>query len=169
MAAVGTKEINFEEEIEACLLGASGYTRSKKENFDLAVGIDTVELFAFLSATQADAWEQVVKRYGGDEAKARAGWRPRVRKSTCPAAISITPLALGYACSRCGTWCPNARVCTLRYRRNVRCSNTTPMPLHRWWMRWRREQLEIVNTNPLSAMVLLPFCVYRATVPATVK
>jgi type I restriction enzyme R subunit len=80
MAVDGMKEKDFEGEIEASLLGAGGYERSAPANFDLTYGVDAVELFAFIEATQAKEWEQIVHRYGGDQSTARQGFLARLSK-----------------------------------------------------------------------------------------
>lgn len=79
MAKDGMKEKDFESEVEAGLL-ARGYTKSSPAHFDLTYGIDTAELFAFIGATQAKEWEQIVHRYGGDADKAQEGFIGRLSK-----------------------------------------------------------------------------------------
>jgi type I restriction enzyme R subunit len=61
-----TKESRFEAEIEESLLGSGGYTRGIPTNHDPAVALDTSELFTFIGATQAETWEDLVQRNGGD-------------------------------------------------------------------------------------------------------
>ncbi|MEQ1873944.1 MAG: DEAD/DEAH box helicase family protein [Ilumatobacteraceae bacterium] len=78
MAKAGMKEIDFEHEVELTLLDVGGYTKSLPSHFDLTYGIDTAELFAFVGATQAKAWEQIVHRYGGDPDKAQKGFIARL-------------------------------------------------------------------------------------------
>ena len=73
----GVSERAFEEAIEAHLL-AHGYLRSEPSNFDPVLGLDTAELFAFIGATQGDAWEDLVARYGGDRNAAQAGFARRL-------------------------------------------------------------------------------------------
>jgi type I restriction enzyme R subunit len=81
MVRAGMKEKDFEDAIEAALLSeCGGYEKTSPGNFDLAVGIDTVELFAYIEETQAEAWGQIVHRYGGDEAAAREGFARRLGK-----------------------------------------------------------------------------------------
>ncbi|HYU57738.1 MAG TPA: sulfite exporter TauE/SafE family protein [Actinomycetota bacterium] len=60
------REIAFEDAIEASLLGPGCHARGLHTNYDPAVALDSAELFTFIGVTQADAWEQVVERYGGD-------------------------------------------------------------------------------------------------------
>ncbi len=78
MAPPGMKERNLEEEVVAYLVSYSGYHQSEAANFDLTLGVDSVELFAFLQATQRDKLNQLVARYGGDGDKARRGFATRV-------------------------------------------------------------------------------------------
>jgi type I restriction enzyme R subunit len=76
---VSTSEKGFEDAIEASLLSAGGYLRSEPSNFDRVLGLDTAELFAFLGATQAKAWEQLLARgYGDDASAAQAGFAKRL-------------------------------------------------------------------------------------------
>jgi type I restriction enzyme R subunit len=75
---VSTLERDFEATIEAWLLGDGGYGRSNPANFDTALGLDLVELFAFLDATQAGQWVRLVERYGGADQEARTGFAKRV-------------------------------------------------------------------------------------------
>jgi len=63
----------FEDAITESLVECGGYLTCKWGNrpewagdFDAANGIDTVELFAFLEATQAKAWASLVKAHGGN-------------------------------------------------------------------------------------------------------
>ncbi len=64
-------ELGFEEAIEASLL-EGGYLKSDPLHFDRALGVDAVELLAFLDATQPKAWGELQARRGGD-AQAGAG------------------------------------------------------------------------------------------------
>jgi len=58
-------ELGFEEAIEASLL-EGGYLRSDPLHFDRALGLDAVELLAFLDATQPKEWAELQARRGGD-------------------------------------------------------------------------------------------------------
>jgi len=69
-------ESSFEARVEAELL-ARGWSASVA-NFDPALGLDTGELFRFIGATQADAWERLVGFYGGDSATAQRQFSQRV-------------------------------------------------------------------------------------------
>jgi type I restriction enzyme R subunit len=74
------KEVNFEDAIEAHLL-AHGWHRGNPANFDRVLAVDWTELDAFIAATQADAWDDLVQqRHQGDEAKARTNFRQSVAK-----------------------------------------------------------------------------------------
>ncbi len=61
-----TKEVAFEDAIVDQLVTRGGYTRGVPTNYDPAVALDTAELFTFIGATQADEWEDLVQRNGGD-------------------------------------------------------------------------------------------------------
>src|SRR5436309_9340006 len=75
-----TKEIAFEDAIEAWLLTNGGYTRGINPNYDPVVALDTAELFTFIGATQADALEQLVQLRGGDSDVAQRGFVERLVK-----------------------------------------------------------------------------------------
>jgi hypothetical protein len=76
-----TKEIAFEDAIVEALVTSGGYTRGIPTNYDPALALDTAELFTFIGATQADAWEEIVQRYGGDpdlaQRSSSSGWPNR--------------------------------------------------------------------------------------------
>ncbi len=75
---MSTDELGFEDAIEASLL-ADGYLRSEPSHFDRALGLDTAELFAFIGATQANAWGQLLARgYGSDPDAAQKGFAKRL-------------------------------------------------------------------------------------------
>jgi type I restriction enzyme R subunit len=75
---VSTDERGFEDAIETALL-AHGYLRSVPSNFDRVLGLDTAELFAFIGATQAREWEQLLSRgYGNDPDAAQRGFAKRL-------------------------------------------------------------------------------------------
>jgi type I restriction enzyme R subunit len=73
------KEMRFEEAIEHHLL-THGWTKGSVANFDRKLGIDTVELFAFIDATQAKAWKRLVALHGRNEDQARAAFLDRLTK-----------------------------------------------------------------------------------------
>ncbi len=76
-------EMTFEEHITDSLVERSGYRAVKVGNasgdFDAGRGLDLAELFAFIEATQGEAWDRLVKLYSG-EAKARAQLADRLAK-----------------------------------------------------------------------------------------
>lgn len=64
------EEATFEAAIERSLLG-SGWLRGSSGNYDRRLGLDTSELFAFLEATQHDAWSKLTAYHGNSEAETR--------------------------------------------------------------------------------------------------
>ena len=77
-------EAAFESFICDHLVGHGGYTAAKvgtaqgsPTDFDPALGLDTAELFAFIGATQAEAWAQLRNLYG-DPGKAQRGFADRL-------------------------------------------------------------------------------------------
>jgi type I restriction enzyme R subunit len=75
----------FEDAITENLVEEGGYRTCKWGNrpewaadFDPAKGIDTVELFAFLEATQAKDWASLVKAHGGNVETAKARFLQRL-------------------------------------------------------------------------------------------
>jgi len=82
MTKEGLKEKNFEADVEAALLSEQGsYAKSLPGNFNLVTGLDSTELFAFISQTQQKTWDQIVHRYGGDAAKAADGFTRRLAEA----------------------------------------------------------------------------------------
>ena len=75
-----TKEIAFEDAIENSLVVEGGYTRGVKTNYDPAIALDTAELFTFIGATQADEWEDLVQRNGGDPDVTQGRFAQRLAK-----------------------------------------------------------------------------------------
>ncbi len=71
-------ERGFEDAIEASLLEEGGYLKSVPSHFDPVLGLDTAELFAFIGATQADHWEDLLDRYGQDPDAAQRGFAKRL-------------------------------------------------------------------------------------------
>ncbi len=68
----------LEDEIAAHLVTHGGYRGCKigtgpdsREEFDATLGLDTLELFAFIEETQRPAWEHLVTAHGGEDAHAR--------------------------------------------------------------------------------------------------
>jgi type I restriction enzyme R subunit len=75
----------FEAEICAWLTTHGGYQAVKDDkaqgvdsDFDRATGIDRVELLTFVGASQAEAWDELVKRYRGDPDTAQVKFRERL-------------------------------------------------------------------------------------------
>jgi len=64
-------EERFEDAIEASMLTA-GWHKGSPHDYRPDVGLDVVQLFAFIHATQAKAWAKVLGYYGGDETTGRA-------------------------------------------------------------------------------------------------
>lgn len=65
MSAVHQEE-PFEAAIEASLVDHGGWAKGSKTTFDQALGIDPIELFAFIRDTQPDEWVRLVKKRGGE-------------------------------------------------------------------------------------------------------
>jgi type I restriction enzyme R subunit len=75
-----TKEVAFEDAIVDWLVTSGGYTPGIQTNYDPAVALDTAELVTFIGATQADEWEELVKRNGGDPDLAQRRFVERLAK-----------------------------------------------------------------------------------------
>ena len=64
-------EAAFEEYVSTWLVAQGGYAevkgpgQARPSAFDPVTGIDTEDLFAFLGATQAEAWDRLKQRHGG--------------------------------------------------------------------------------------------------------
>jgi type I restriction enzyme R subunit len=65
---LGATERKFEGAIEAWLLEHGGYAKGDPRAFDVALGLDPGEVLAFVRATQADAWQSLAARHGGEAA-----------------------------------------------------------------------------------------------------
>ena len=68
----------FEDAIEAHLLDHAGYLKGVASFFDPVLGLDTSELFSFIGATQAKAWDSLLGRYGNDADAAQRGFAKRL-------------------------------------------------------------------------------------------
>lgn len=75
----------FEEAISTLLSKNGGYVAVKNDklqgdarDFDPVRGLDTLELFTFIGATQGDAWAELIKRYGGDQVGAQGKFADRL-------------------------------------------------------------------------------------------
>ncbi|MGH2759839.1 MAG: type I restriction endonuclease subunit R, partial [Actinomycetota bacterium] len=75
-----TKERYFEDAIENALLTRAGYEQGSQHDYDPALGIDTLQLFTFIGATQNDPWERLVKLYGGDRDEAQKRFTERLAR-----------------------------------------------------------------------------------------
>ena len=81
----GVLEKHLEDAVVASLTGPGGHLAIKvgnsdqhKADFDATLGLDLKELFAFIEATQAPAWERLVKAHGGDALRARERFAKRL-------------------------------------------------------------------------------------------
>jgi type I restriction enzyme R subunit len=70
MSPSAYKEEAFEDAVEAHLL-ENGWLKGDPAAYDRERAIDSTEFFAFINATQAEAWQQLVGRAGGDEDRTR--------------------------------------------------------------------------------------------------
>jgi type I restriction enzyme R subunit len=75
-----TREVAFEDAVVDSLASSGGYTRGIPTNYDPALALDTAELMVFIGATQAEAWEDLVRRYGGDADLAQKRFYERLRR-----------------------------------------------------------------------------------------
>ena len=73
-----TTEEQFESDIAEWLTTYGGYSEGADSHYDPATGLDTAELFAFIGATQADQWEKLVSRHGGDRDTAQRKFMARL-------------------------------------------------------------------------------------------
>jgi type I restriction enzyme, R subunit len=81
----GPNEQLFESSICNWLALYGGYVAAKNDalqgvgrDFDPARGLDTGELYAFIGATQIEAWNELLKRYGNDPDLAQAKFADRL-------------------------------------------------------------------------------------------
>ncbi len=78
------KEGDFEKAIEAYMTdlarGEARWLQGDPGNYNARLGLDAVELDAFVTATQPDAWSKLVSALGGDHANARAQFSESVSK-----------------------------------------------------------------------------------------
>ena len=79
------KEGDFEKAIEAYLTdaarGADRWLKGNPDHYDARLGVDSLEIDAFIADTQAEGWSTLVStRFGGDETKARATFHQTVAK-----------------------------------------------------------------------------------------
>lgn len=59
-------EQQFETDVVESLTTAGGYTAGVNQNYDVAHGLDTAELLAFIGQTQGQRWAELIERHGGD-------------------------------------------------------------------------------------------------------
>ena len=78
-------EALFEQSICDWLRDHGGYVAVKNDlaqgaqpDFDRKLALDTGELFTFIGATQITAWEELIKRYGGDQPTAQTKFADRL-------------------------------------------------------------------------------------------
>src|SRR5439155_9246258 len=74
------KEVAFEDAIEHWLLTEGGYSKGVDAHYDRLIHLDRQELFAFIHATQGEAWEKLLGLYGGDVERARSKFVERLVK-----------------------------------------------------------------------------------------
>ncbi len=74
--AISTKEIDFENLIEAHLL-ETGYQKGNPHDFNREYGLDTVQLLAFLRESQPKEWEKLEQKHG---ARAEENFLKRLTK-----------------------------------------------------------------------------------------
>ncbi len=82
---IDPNEERFEAAICDWLAGHGDYAAVKNDllqgeprDFDPVRGLDGAELFSFIGATQIDAWNELVKRYGGEPDVAQAKFKDRL-------------------------------------------------------------------------------------------
>lgn len=67
----------FEDAIEDHLL-SNGWLRGTASNYDPNTGLDSFELFSFISATQQKSWQNLVIRHGSDEQVTKSKFTTRL-------------------------------------------------------------------------------------------
>ncbi len=71
-------ERQFESDVVTALTTSGGYSAGINQNYDVASGIDTSELFLFIGATQVERWNELIVRHGGDPDDAQARFTQRL-------------------------------------------------------------------------------------------
>jgi type I restriction enzyme R subunit len=66
-----------------------GWVRGAPDDYDRALGLDTGQLFTFLGATQADAWERLTGLHGGAEQAQRAFARRLADEITARGTVDV--------------------------------------------------------------------------------
>ena len=72
-----SKEVHFEDEVVDVLTTESGWIQGAAQNLDLATGINSADLVAFIGATQVEEWEKWAKPFADVDA-AQVALRQRV-------------------------------------------------------------------------------------------
>jgi type I restriction enzyme R subunit len=72
------KEKQFEADVVEALTTAGGYTAGINQSYDVALGLDTSELSAFIDATQIGSWNALIVRHGGDPDETQQRFRQRL-------------------------------------------------------------------------------------------
>lgn len=72
------KERQFETDVVEALTTTGGYSLGVNGCYDVALGLDASELFAFVGATQIDAWNELIVRHGGDPDEAQTRFEQRL-------------------------------------------------------------------------------------------
>ncbi|WP_431889807.1 type I restriction endonuclease subunit R [Nocardiopsis alba] len=60
---------------------ARGWETASSSDYRPELGLDTAQLFTFIGATQAEAWNELLAFYGGDVAEAQRGFAQRVNQA----------------------------------------------------------------------------------------
>ncbi len=60
------KEKQFEADVVDALTTTGGYSAGVNQFYDVALGFDSSELFAFIGSTQGSIWNELIVRHGGD-------------------------------------------------------------------------------------------------------
>jgi len=71
-------ERQFETDVVASLTTEGGYTEGTNQDYEVARGLDTAELLAFLGQTQGERWAQLIERHGGDAEDAQIRFKNRL-------------------------------------------------------------------------------------------
>ncbi len=78
MTAGHISEQQFETDVVESLASVGGYTAGINGDYDVSQGLDTVELFTFIGATQNDRWSELIVRHGGDADDAQKRFKNRL-------------------------------------------------------------------------------------------
>ncbi|HUP68364.1 MAG TPA: type I restriction endonuclease [Acidimicrobiales bacterium] len=72
------KEKQFEADVVEALTTTGGYTAGINQFYDVALGLDTSELLAFVGATQISSWNELIVRHGGNPDEAQQRFKQRL-------------------------------------------------------------------------------------------